>query len=306
MAACTVVASPTRPRPSPRCGRRLPLRCLPPLRAFRSTSLRGSSLSVPRWRRRHGPGTSRSCRLWLVPGLGRIRVDRLTVADVRQYLYGLPLHPQTVSHHRAVLRKALADAVTEGLLTRNVASLAKPPTVPRTERRWLSGDELRALFDATAWYSATRTVGAWLELLDYVRRNSSDSPGTTLTWTGGCSRCGTRFTVTAESGSSDRPRPDRREAFPSPATPSGRSDSTEQGNLRMRLEQGAGTPRGLVFTTDRGQPLHAAESLEVPPARPPGSRAPSRDRPRPAPFLRELPAGDRDGHPSHLRPARAQ
>ena len=172
-----------------------------------------------------------------MPGLGRIRVDRLTVADVRQYLYGLPLHPQTVSHHRAVLRKALADAVTEGLLTRNVASLAKPPTVPRTERRWLSGDELRALFDATAgtrlhalWVLAG-TTGTPLVL------NSSDSAWGDVDLDGGVLRV--RHTLHRDGGEWVF-RPTKTEppaASPSPTTPSGHSDSTERDNLRMRLQR---------------------------------------------------------------------
>ena len=61
------------------------------------------------------------CRVHLVPALGHRRLSELSVADVRDYLRHKRLDPQTVRHHRATLRRALADAQRDALISRNVA-----------------------------------------------------------------------------------------------------------------------------------------------------------------------------------------
>ena len=45
---------------------------------------------------------------------------------------------------RAIVRKALADAMKHNLVTRNVADAADPPRIPRTQMRTWSARELRA------------------------------------------------------------------------------------------------------------------------------------------------------------------
>jgi integrase len=195
-------------------------------------------------------------RIWLVPNLGKTRLDRLTVAEVRSYLYALPLHPQTVSHHRAVLRKALADAVTEGLLARNVAALAKPPTVPRNERRWLSGDELRTLFDATVgsglhalWVLAGTTGLRSAELLG-LAWSDCDLEGGVLR---------VRHTLHRDRGQwvfrPTKTRATRAVPLPEYAVLALRQHRARQAEaaLASGLSPMLG---GLVFTTESGRPLH--------------------------------------------------
>jgi integrase len=194
-------------------------------------------------------------RIWLVPNLGKTRLDRLTVAEVRSYLYALPLHPQTVSHHRAVLRKALADAVTEGLLTRNVAALAKPPTVPRNERRWLSGDELRALFDAT---EGSRHHGLWVlagttglrsaELLG-LAWGDVDLDGAALRVRHTLHRLGGQWVFRPTKTRATRAVP-----LPEYAVRALRAHRARQ--MSDAFRKGVSGVRGLVFTTDSGRPLH--------------------------------------------------
>ncbi len=46
---------------------------------------------------------------------------------------GGPLAPKTVRHAHVVLRKSLADAERMGLVTRNAAAAARPPTGESTE-----------------------------------------------------------------------------------------------------------------------------------------------------------------------------
>lgn len=197
------------------------------------------------------------CRLWLKPQLGKVRLDRLTVAQVRSYLYGLPLHPQTVTHHRAVLRKALADAVTDGLLIRNVASLATPPRVPRTERRWLSGEQLRTLFDATV---GSRFHALWV-LAGTTGLRSAEALA--LGWPDVDLDAGllrVRHTLHRDGGEwvlrPTKTRAARSVPLTAYAVRALREHRRRQAVDALHL--GRGTPLGLVFTTERGLPLHGA------------------------------------------------
>jgi len=195
------------------------------------------------------------CRLWLVPRLGSKRLDRLTVGDVRSYLFDLPLHERTVSHHRAVLRKALNDAIVEGLITRNVAALVKPPTIPQTEARWLSGDELRVLFDAT---EGARLHALWV-LAGTTGLRSAELLG--LSWSdidldaGGLS---VRRTLHRSVGGWSLRPPKTRATRHVPLTDYAVWALREH-RRRQSLDSmagGHGLPAGLLFTTEAGQPLH--------------------------------------------------
>ena len=177
------------------------------------------------------------CRLWLVPGLGRIRVDRLTVADVRQYLYGLPLHPQTVS--------ASPGRSPQGTGRRGDGGTADAQRgEPRQAAHGAAdGADGGSVVTSCAHSSRERQVlatmlsGWWLQQRDYAAQKSSPWHGTTLTLTATCSACGTPFIVTAEAGSSGRPRRERPAASRSLPMPRGHSDSTVPDSLRMRLQR---------------------------------------------------------------------
>jgi integrase len=85
----------------------------------------------------------------LVPGLGRIKLDRLTPRDVQHFLTGLRgnVAPATVVKVHGVLRVALSDAERLDLVPRNVAKAAKPPCLGRAERRTLTPEDARRLLD---------------------------------------------------------------------------------------------------------------------------------------------------------------
>lgn len=89
------------------------------------------------------------CRNHIVPRLGHARLSDLSVAEVRRFLARTDLDPQTRRHHRATLRRALADAQRDGLVTRNVAALAEPPPLPHRERPILTADQARTLIEGT-------------------------------------------------------------------------------------------------------------------------------------------------------------
>ncbi|PZR61221.1 MAG: site-specific integrase [Chloroflexi bacterium] len=116
---------------------------------------------VERERQRLRPSTWRQreqyTRCYLVPALGRRALVQLTPADVERMTAGLIASgrsPQTASHARVILRRALADAQRDGLIARNVAALARPPRVTgRTiepGRDYLTAAQLRILLSAAA------------------------------------------------------------------------------------------------------------------------------------------------------------
>ena len=85
--------------------------------------------------------------------LARTSLTRLRPLDVEQRLGQLlerGLSPQTVRHARSTLRRALNDAIREGILNRNAAALARPPRVAGREMRALSPSEAGRLLSATA------------------------------------------------------------------------------------------------------------------------------------------------------------
>jgi integrase len=89
---------------------------------------------------------------YLVPGLGKVKVGRLTAREVRVYLDSLRRRGagvRTVRYVHATLRAALEDAMREELLDKNVAKLVRPPTMPKTERVPLTVEEIRTLFKST-------------------------------------------------------------------------------------------------------------------------------------------------------------
>lgn len=203
-------------------------------------------------------GYEQIIRVWLKPNLGKARLDRLSAADVEVYLHALPLHPQTVSHHRACLRKALADAERDGLVGRNVASMARPPTIPKDERKWLSSHDLERLFEATV---DTRLHALWV-LAGTAGLRSGELLA--LAWgdvdlDAGMLRV--RHTLHRESGEwvfrATKTRQTRSVYLDDYAVWSLRQHRSRQS--RDSLAAGYGTPEGLVFTTEHGQPYHAGD-----------------------------------------------
>lgn len=90
-------------------------------------------------------------RLYLKPAIGPVRLARLDPDQVRSLVLGLErrgLSPRTATLARDVLRIALAQAVSDQLIARNVATLVRRPKGRRKECATLSNDEARALLDA--------------------------------------------------------------------------------------------------------------------------------------------------------------
>ena len=87
--------------------------------------------------------------------LGKVPVQALTPLQIEKFYaellrngarLGKPLSAKTVRNSHVVLRKALADAERLGLVYRNAAASARPPTAIRKEFATWSSDDLRDFF----------------------------------------------------------------------------------------------------------------------------------------------------------------
>ena len=90
-------------------------------------------------------------RIHLKPGIGRHQLSALTPQHVQALMNSrraAGLSPATITRMRAVLRRALGQALKWGLVTRNVAALTDPPRVVTTPVQPLTLEQARHLMDA--------------------------------------------------------------------------------------------------------------------------------------------------------------
>ena len=89
-------------------------------------------------------------------GLGARKLQALTAVEVERFYArlvnkggpaGRPLAAKTVRNTHIVLHRALADAERLRLVMRNVAHLARPPSVPHVERATWTAEELAAFLE---------------------------------------------------------------------------------------------------------------------------------------------------------------
>ena len=96
-------------------------------------------------------------RTYLVPKLGRHRLEKLAPTHIRVMLAwiqgpepsGLGLSASTAHRAHRVLRKALSDAVSEGLLTASPVAAVKAPSLAGIEQDFLTVDQVRTFLAAT-------------------------------------------------------------------------------------------------------------------------------------------------------------
>ncbi|MBV9173388.1 MAG: site-specific integrase [Chloroflexi bacterium] len=104
---------------------------------------------------RNRPSTALSyefyTRKYIIPRLGRHQVTKLTPRQVQRFLneqHAAGLAPRTVQYIRAILRRALNQALRWELVSRNVATLADPPSGRGPEMSPLSTEHARAFLAA--------------------------------------------------------------------------------------------------------------------------------------------------------------
>jgi len=107
-------------------------------------------------------------RLYLSPLLGAHQLAKLAPAHVRGFIKRKlddGLSPRTVQISLIVLRRALQQAVKDGLLARNVAKLVDGPRVTQFEGKMLSPEQARTFLDAAkgdrfeALYTVSVSIG---------------------------------------------------------------------------------------------------------------------------------------------------
>ena len=200
-------------------------------------------------------------RLYLVPELGRLRLAHLVPSEIERALLRLcerGLAPRTVAHCRAVLRRALQDAVRDGLLARNPAALAQPPAVPPPQTTVWTAEEARTFLAAAREH--------WLlplfQLLLATGLRLGEALG--LSWEDVDAEAGilvVRWQLQHVDGQFVRLPPkskQSRRTLPLPAL-------AREALVRQREQQATwrqagawrGNPWALVFTTHAGTPLHA-------------------------------------------------
>ncbi len=207
--------------------------------------------------------------LYLVPGLGRIRLAELAPAHVTELMRrmesgelsrrGRPLSAQTQSQARKVLSKALRRAEQEGLVQRNAAALADAPRVQRREGRSLSGEDARRLVEMLKQHRLGGAFGLQLSL--GLRRGELlglrwcdvdlESPATVRVRAQLQRRPGAGLQL-AEL----KTRQSRRDlALPSPMVAELRAWRAIQAAERLALGDAWQDRLGLVFTTPIGTPV---------------------------------------------------
>ncbi len=111
---------------------------------------------------------SQLVRLHLKPALGHHQLSKLSPQHIQMMMNGKSaagLSPRTVQYLRAVLRRALGQALKWGLVGRNVATLVDPPRSQRSEVTPLSPLQARAFLMAAqgdrleALYSVAIALG---------------------------------------------------------------------------------------------------------------------------------------------------
>jgi integrase len=105
---------------------------------------------------------ARAVRDYINPSLGKIRLNKLAPADVSRMLQDLEVRgysPATKRMARATLRRALRMAEQDGLLNRNVASIAEGPKLDHIEGRSLSPEQAKVFLRAVKGH---RCEGAYV------------------------------------------------------------------------------------------------------------------------------------------------
>ncbi len=94
---------------------------------------------------------NRNRAVHVIAGLGKIRLARLTVAQVERFLDGLAdegMSSDTIIRCRALLRLAIRRAERDGKIGRNVAALADPPAGTRRKSRAMTLAQINTLLGA--------------------------------------------------------------------------------------------------------------------------------------------------------------
>jgi len=198
----------------------------------------------------------------LIPALGRIALVKLTAPDVLKYqktklVSGLSA--RTVTYHRAILRRALADAVKWELVYKNAAALASPPRAVRHEVSPFTPDEARTFL--------SKIPGNRLEALYVMAMGTGMRQGELLGLTWKCVNLDTGTATVKQqmqrvNGKLTLVEPKTAQSRRTVALPAIVVTALTAHRERQRFERKWAGSRwqdhGLVFTTTIGTPLDSA------------------------------------------------
>jgi integrase len=203
-------------------------------------------------------------RVHVGPWLGHVRLSELSVGHVDSWL-SRPGRSggQTRRHHRATLWRALADAQRKGLVDRNVASLSRPPKVKKPERTVLDAGQVRTLREGTKddrlhafWVLAATTGMREAEMLGLTWDDIDLDAGTIRV----------RSTLQRVDGEWKLLDPKTEKSKRDVALPPVTVAALREHRIRQLAEQakaGKLGKSGLVFTTERGRPIHGSNLTKV-------------------------------------------
>lgn len=199
----------------------------------------------------------------LIPGLGKLRLSALQPTDVDAFLAGkldAGPAPRTVHHMRAVLRAAMSQAVRDGLVARNPASLSRPVRVERHEMTVLSPEQARAFLDAVkgdrleALYSTVLAVGLRQGEALALRWQDVDLDAGTLRVEHGLQRVAGKLQLVPTKSARSR----RTIVLPGMVADAIRAHRAHQLQERL-LAGGRWLDTGYVFASTIGTPIDPAE-----------------------------------------------
>jgi integrase len=216
-----------------------------------------------RVKRHNRPRTYRSytdiTRLHLIPHIGRHQLAKLTPEQVQTMLNTLAeqgLTARTVSNVRAVLRKALNQAMRWGYVVRNVATLVDAPRTTTFTIQPLDQEQAQRLLDAVAGhrlealYRVALSLGLRRGEVCGLRWEDIDFEQHTLRVTGSLQRQNRKLERSAPKTAASL----RTIALPPVLLRVMRQHAERQ--ARERAERGDGWQDcGLVFVAEHGTPL---------------------------------------------------
>jgi integrase len=115
----------------------------------------------------------------LVPRLGHLRLGELRVTHVAEALAEIPGTDATRQRVRATLRSALSDAVREGLVQVNVASLVKLPAGKRPKALVWTAERVSRWREAVERLERSGATGVELAALE----TAAQTPSAVMVWT---------------------------------------------------------------------------------------------------------------------------
>lgn len=206
------------------------------------------------------------------PTIGRVELVKLTPLQVERAMGALrerQLSPTTIRSARTTLRAALADAMRDGKVTRNVAALVKPPKADRPEMRALTSAEVARLVTSTReeplgpLYALAVASGLRLGELVGLSWDDVDLDARRLT----VNRAAYRQDDGSYGFAEPKTKRSRRTVMlPALAVEALRTQRARQGTARLAAGSVWQDRRGLCFTDAVGRPLapgHVSKSFRV-------------------------------------------